>query len=64
MKVTGQFDDKIKLWVRTRTVARIPRIANLPHFGHRTFDSYGEFNAWKHALLIELIGKGGARWTR
>lgn len=64
VKLTDQRDAKIRLWAQARAVQRVPRIANLPHFGHRKFNSYVEFNAWKQALLDELIAKGGAHWTR
>ena len=63
MKITDQPDAKIQLWARQRRVVRTPRITNLPRFGVRRFSSYAEFNQWKQELLLELIRKGGAKWT-
>jgi hypothetical protein len=37
---------------------------SLPRFGHRRFDSYAEFNAWKRAYLIEIARQGGVRWKK
>lgn len=64
MKLTGQTDAKTYLWARAPRIVRAPRIANLPRFGRRSFASYAEFNAWKQDLLLELVRRGGARWTR
>lgn len=64
MKITDQPDAKIQLWARQPRVVRTPRIANLPYFGVRRFSSYAEFNQWKQELLLELVRKGGAKWTR
>jgi hypothetical protein len=64
MKLTDQPDAKIKIWARERRVVALPRIANLPQFGHKKFDSYEAFNAWKRALLLELARRGGAKWSR
>ena len=63
VKFTDQPEAKLKIWARERRVVRIPRIANLPRFGSRKFDSYAEFNSWKEQLLLELVRNGGARWT-
>jgi hypothetical protein len=63
MKMAGHPDAKIVLWARQRAVVRLPRIANLPRFGSRKFDSYGAFNAWKNELILELARRGGAKWT-
>jgi hypothetical protein len=64
MKITDDYNAKIELWARTGKVCRIPRIANLPSFGHRRFNSYAELRAWKQSLLDELARQGGARWTK
>lgn len=64
MKRTDQPDAKIRLWAQQRRVVKCPRIANLPVFGHKKFNSHAEFNAWKDELLLDLVRKGGARWTR
>lgn len=64
VKLTDQPDAKIRLWARERRVVRTPRIANVPAFGHRRFSSYAEFNAWKQDLLLNVVRRGGAQWTR
>jgi hypothetical protein len=64
MKITDNYNGKIELWAKAGKVCRVPRIANLPSFGHRRFDSYEELNAWKKALVDELAKQGGARWMK
>ena len=64
VKVTDQPEAKLRLWAQNPKPVRLPRIANLPHFGHKKFNSHAEFNAWKQELLLTLIRSGGAQWTR
>jgi hypothetical protein len=64
MKITDDYGAKIEIWAREGKVVRVPRIANLPKFGHRRFDSYEELRAWKQSLLDELLKQGGAQWTK
>ena len=64
MKTSDNYSGKLELWAKTGKVCRIPRIANLPSFGHRRFNSYEELNAWKQSLMDELAKKGGAQWTK
>ena len=63
MKITDNYQGKLELWARAGKVVRLPRIANLPRFGHRRFDSYEELNAWKQSVRDELARQGGAKWT-
>ncbi|HMP77092.1 MAG TPA: hypothetical protein PKE12_12425 [Kiritimatiellia bacterium] len=63
MKLQDQPDAKIRHWAQHPKPARLPRIANLPRFGSRKFNSHTEFNAWKQELILELIRRGGAKWT-
>ena len=56
--------EKIRLWAANPRVVRMPRIANLPRFGRRSFASHAEFNAWKQELLLDLVRGGGVQWTR
>ena len=63
MKLTDQPDAKLKLWAANPRAVRTPRIANLPPFGVRRFDSYAALNAWKDEYVRELIRRGGATWT-
>jgi len=64
VKLTDQPDAKILLWARERRVVRTPRLANVPAFGHRRFSSYADFNTWKRNLLLDVVRRGGAPWTR
>ncbi len=64
MKITDDYRGKITLWAKDGKVHRLPKIANLPSFGHRRFNSYEELHAWKRSLLDELLKRGGAKWTK
>lgn len=64
MKITDSYNARIDIWAREGKVVRIPRIANLPAFGHRRFSSYEELRQWKQSLLGELAKLGGAKWTK
>ena len=64
MKITDDYSGKLEIWAREGTAARMPRIANLPSFSCRRFNSYAELHAWKQALLDELLKRGGAQWTK
>lgn len=54
---------KVRLWAANPRVVRLPRIANLPRFAPKKFDSHEAYNNWKTELKRELIRQGGARWT-
>ena len=64
MKITDDYSAKLAIWAREGKVMRLPRIANLPRFGCRRFNSYEELNAWKKSLRDQLAEQGGARWTK
>jgi hypothetical protein len=64
MKITDNYRGKIELWAQNGKVCPMPRISNLPQFGHRRFNSYDELNQWKKSLVQELLNQGGARWTK
>ena len=64
MKITDDYRGKLELWAREGKVARLPRIANLPSFGHCRFDSYEALRAWKQALLNEIEQRGGVQWMK
>jgi hypothetical protein len=64
MKITDDYCGKLEIWARESRVVRMPRISNLPAFGHRRFNSYTELNVWKQSLLDELLKLGGAKWTK
>ena len=64
MKRTDDINAKLDFWAAKPRAVGVPRLANLPRFGHRKFNSYSEMNAWKQALLAELAARGGAQWTK
>ena len=64
MKRTDEINAKLDFWAAKPRVTPLPRLANLPRFGHRKFNFYREMNAWKQALLAELATHGGAQWTK
>jgi hypothetical protein len=64
MKITDDYSGKLEIWAREGKAVRMPRITNLPPFGHRRFNSYAELNEWKQARLDELLKQGGAQWTK
>jgi hypothetical protein len=64
MKITDNYDAKLEIWAREGKAVRLPRIANLPRFGHRRFNSYKELNDWKQSLRDQLAEQGGAQWTK
>ena len=64
MKITDDYGAKYELWAREGKAVRLPRIANLPAFGHRRFDTYEQLAAWKQSLKDELLRQGGAKWTK
>lgn len=63
MKSQDPWQTKLRLWAENPQVVAMPRIANLPKFGKKSFRSYQEMNQWKHDLLLELAKAGGAQWT-
>ena len=64
MKITDDYAGKLEIWARESKVVRMPKIANLPPFGHRRFNSYEELRVWKQSLLDDLLKQGGAQWTK
>jgi hypothetical protein len=63
MKYTDDYNAKLEIWAKEDKVWRMPRIANLPRFGHMKFRSHREMNEWKEGLLAQLAATGGAKWT-
>jgi hypothetical protein len=64
VKITDDYKAKLTLWAKAGKVYRMPRIANLPAFGHGRFNSCEELAAWKRSPVEELARQGGARWTK
>ena len=63
MENTQLAEAKLRLWAADPKPARLPRLANVPRFRSRKFNSYQDLNAWKDELIRELIRRGGAKWT-
>jgi hypothetical protein len=42
----------------------LPKVVGLPHFGHRKFDNYTDFNRWKKDLLDQIAAAEGVKWTK
>lgn len=64
MKRTDDINAKLAFWAAKPRAVAVPTLANLPHFGHKKFNSYAEMNQWKQALLLSLADHGGAQWTK
>ena len=66
VKATDDYNAKYRFWAAEQRCPRLPHMDpdSLPRFGHRRFDSYAEFNAWKRAYLIEIARQGGVRWKK
>lgn len=67
--MSKQTDDnaaKYRMWAATGTAATVPQVdpESFPHFGHKKFDSYEEFNVWKQSFLCLIARRGGVRWKR
>lgn len=58
------YNAKLKLWVKHPVLMPLLKASNLPHFGHKRFDSYEELNAWKKEYRAEIARNGGVKWTK
>ncbi len=65
-KHTDDYDAKYSIWASRKGPAIVPQVdpESLPRFGHRRFDSYEQFNAWKRSYLLLIASAGGVRWKR
>lgn len=54
MKVTDDYQAKIRLWAGRPTVVELPPLPRLPQFGVKRFSSHAAMNAWKRELLKQL----------
>ncbi|MCX8091923.1 MAG: hypothetical protein N3I86_13490 [Verrucomicrobiae bacterium] len=54
MKITDDYNAKIRLWARNRQVIPSPPPVRIPGFKSRRFSSHAEMNAWKEQVLREL----------
>jgi hypothetical protein len=64
MKFTDDYSAKFEIWARESKVHPLPKVVGLPHFGHRKFDNYTDFNRWKKDLLDQIAAAGGVKWTK
>jgi hypothetical protein len=54
MKITDDYNAKIRLWAENPRVVPLPPGPRLPKFKSRRFSSHAEMNEWKRALLQQL----------
>jgi len=66
VKASDDYLAKYRFWAAAPAWPRLPQLdpTSLPRFGHRRFDSYDAFNAWKRAYLLEIARAGGVRWKK
>ncbi len=64
MKITDDYNAKLKMWANNKRVVSLPRMVGIPKFGCRRFSSGDEMNAWKKELLSEIARKGGVGWMK
>ena len=57
MKITDDYQAKIKLWAIRPEVTRLPRPTGWPPFSGKKFNSYEEMNEWKRRYLLEIAEK-------
>jgi len=60
MKITDDYDAKIKLWAANPKVVPDSPPRNIPKFPPQKFRSYAEMNAWKDSLLREFAKAAAA----
>lgn len=63
MKITDDYDAKLKIWAREGKVHRLPKVHGLPPFSPKKFSSYAEMNEWKKEYLAQIAAQGGVTWT-
>ena len=54
MKITDDYNAKIRLWAENPRVVPAPSGPKLPGFKSRRFSSHVEMNEWKRSLLLCL----------
>jgi hypothetical protein len=63
-KISDNYSAKIAFWSRNPRVQSMPKLENLPYFGHVRFRSYEEMNRWKHDYMMKIVASGGSVWKR
>lgn len=54
MKLTDDYQAKVRLWAAHPRVVPLPPPPPLPKFRPQKFRTHAEMNAWKESLLREL----------
>lgn len=54
MKVTDDYNAKLRLWAANPQVVPLPKSFPLPKFSPQKFNSHAEMNRWKENLLREI----------
>lgn len=52
MKISDNYQAKVKLWASSPQVTVLPYVFRIPNFRSRKFSSYEEFNAWKRGVML------------
>lgn len=63
MKLTDDYQSKIKAWSKAPVCVRLPRMAGNPPFRAKKFSSHAEMNAWKQSYIEQIARQGGVKWT-
>ena len=58
MKVTDDYQAKIKLWAQNPKQQPLDPLPRMPKVRSQKFSSYAEMNAWKQELLLRLAREG------
>ncbi len=54
MKISDDYQAKLRLWARQPAVVPLPPAPVLPKFAARKFRNHEEMNQWKRTLLREV----------
>ena len=61
MKITDDYQAKIRLWARHPKVVPLPPGPPIPKFPPQKFRTHEEMNRWKRALLKQIAAQAAAR---
>jgi hypothetical protein len=57
MKLSDDYQAKLRFWAANQIVAPLPEGPSLPKFRPQKFATHLEMNRWKEALLLEVARK-------
>jgi hypothetical protein len=60
MKITDDYQAKIRIWAANPQVAPAPPPTHIPNFKSRRFNSHAEMNEWKKSVLLRLAQAAGS----